>query len=203
MINFDRDRFDSMNTEQKIVFVNNLVLQNTQLTPEEIQYLVPENREKYFHNRVRTSNWLEDYEFDNLQDDEKEIYITNKRFIDKGELSRLSQDLQKKYIATTISTGIQLTPEEFNSLENDDVRGYYVNQKLLHSIDTTFTSQELTYLESGGQIKYINTLFRMGLSPNPDEIKIFKPEAFRYYQSHKTLNEIRSIIKSGLKKVLK
>jgi len=203
MINFDRDNFSSMSTEQKIAFVNDLVVKNTQLTPEEITYLVPQNREKYFYNRVRTSNWLEDYEFDNLLDDEKEIYITNKRFIHKNELSRLSPDLQKKYIATTISTGIQLTPEEFSSLENDEVRNYYVKQKLLHSIDTTFTPEELSFLESEGQIRYINTVIRMGLAPNPNEIKIFKPEALRYYQSHKTLNEMRSIIRGGLKKILK
>lgn len=203
MINFDRDRFDNMNTEQKIAFVNSLVIQNIQLTPKEIEYLVPENREKYFHNRVRTSNWLEDYEFDELSDEEKEIYITNKRFIHKNELLKLNSDLQKKYIATTISTGIQLTPEEFNSLKNDDVRKYYVNQKLLHSIDTTFTPEELSYLEPSGQIKYINTLIRMGLAPNTEEFPKFKPETLRYYQSHKTLNEMRLIIDFGFKKILR
>ena len=81
MINFDRERFNEMNTEEKIAFVNDLVIKNTQLTQEEIKYLIPSNREKYFHNRVRTSNWLEDYEFDNLEDDEKDVYISNKRFI--------------------------------------------------------------------------------------------------------------------------
>lgn len=203
MINFDRDNFGSMSTEQKIAFVNDLVVKNTKLTPEEILYLVPQNREKYFYNRVKTSNWLEDYEFDNLQDDEKEIYIKNKRFIDKYELSRLSPDFQKKYIETTISTGVQLTSDEFNSLVDDDVRNYYVNQKLLHSIDTTFTPEELNFLEPKGQMQYINTLIRMGLAPNPNEIEMFKPETLRYYQSHKTLNEMRLIIKGSLKKILK
>lgn len=203
MINFDRDNFSEMNTKQKIAFVNDLVMKNTQLSPEEIAYLVPQNREKYFYNRVRTSNWLDDYEFDELSDEEKEIYIWNKRFLDKSELERLSPDLQKEYISKTITSGVQLTPEEFNSLKDDSIRHYYVEEKIKYSIDTTFTSEELTYLDSEGQIRYINTVIRMGLAPNPDEIKIFKPEALRYYQSHKTLNEMRSIINTGLKKILK
>ena len=60
MVNFDRDRFDDMTTDEKISFVNSLVVKNLKLLPKEIEYLVPENREKYFYNRARTSDWLED-----------------------------------------------------------------------------------------------------------------------------------------------
>jgi len=199
MINFDRYRFQDMNTEQKNVFVNNLVLQNVKLSPEEINYLVPENRDKYFYNRVRTSNWFDDYEFNELSDKEKEIYIWNKRFLDKSELERLSPELQKQYIRKTITSGVQMSPEEFNLLSNDELRKYYVDEKIKYSIDVTFTPEELNYLDAKQQIQYLNTLIRMGLSPNPGEFTMFKPEALRYYQSHKTLNEIRSIVKSILK----
>jgi len=202
MVNFDRDRFESMNTEQKIAFVNDLVVKNTKLTEEEINYLVPQNREKYFYNRARTSDWLEDYEFNALSEKEKEIYIWKKRFLDKSELKRLNPDLQKEYLSKSITSGVQLTPEEFDTLDNDELRSYYVNEKIKYSIDTTFTSQELTFLDSEGQIRYINTLIRMGLAPNPDEILIFKPEALRYYKSHKTLNEMRLIIRSEIKKII-
>jgi len=203
MINFDRDRFESMTTEQKIAFVNNLVVQNTQLTPEEINYLVPENRDKYFYNRVRTSNWLDDYEFDELSDEEKEIYIWNKRFLDKSEILRLSPELQKQYISKTITSGVQLSPKEFNILKNDELRKYYVDEKIKYSIDVTFTPEELGYLDAPQQIKYVNTLIRMGLAPNPEEFPKFKPETLRYYQSHKTLNEMRLIVNKGIRKILK
>jgi hypothetical protein len=192
-----------MTTEQKIAFVNDLVVKNTQLTPEEIIYLIPQNRDKYFYNRARTSNWIENYEFEELSDKEKEIYIWNKRFLDKSEIKRLSPELQKQYISKSISSGVQLTPEEFHELKNDDIRNYYVNEKIKYSIDTTFTAEELSYLDAKNQIQYINTVVRMGLSPNIDEIKVFKPEALRYYQSHKTLNEMRLIIKGGLKNILR
>lgn len=203
MINFQRSDFGSMTTEQKIAFVNDLVVKNTQLTPEEITYLIPQNRDKYFYNRVRTSNWIENYEFEELSDKEKEIYIWNKRFLDKSEIKRLSPELQKQYISKSISSGVQLTPEEFHELKNDDIRNYYVNEKIKYSIDTTFTAEELNYLDAKNQIQYINTVIRMGLSPNLDEIKVFKPEALRYYKSHKTLNEMRSIINNGFKKILR
>lgn len=203
MINFDRDRFESMTTEQKIAFVNNLVMQNTQLTPEEINYLVPENRDKYFYNRVRTSNWLDDYEFNELSDEEKEIYIWNKRFLDNSELSRLSPELQKQYISKTLTSGVQMSPEEFSLLKNDEIRKYYVDEKIKYSIDVTFTPEELGYLDALQQIKYVNTLIRMGLAPNPEEFPKFKPETLRYYQSHKTLNEMRLIVKKGIRKILK
>jgi hypothetical protein len=202
MINFDRAKFDELNTQQKITFVNNLVMQNTQLTPEEIEYLVPQNREKYFYNRVRTSNWLDDYEFNELSDKDKEVYIWKKRFLDNSELQRLSPDLQKQYISKTITSGVQISPEEFSLFKNDEIKKYYVNEKIKYSITSSFTPEELSFLDSKEQIKYLNTLIRMGLAPNTDEFKTFKPETMRYYQSHKTLNEMRVIIRSEIKKIL-
>ena len=202
MINFQRDRFNDMTTEQKIAFVNDLVVKNTKLTEEEIQYLVPNNRGAYFYNRVRTSDWLEDYEFNAMSDREKEIYIWNKRFLQKADLVRLPEELQKEYISKTITSGVQLTPEEFNLLANDKIRRYYAKEKIKFSIDTTFTAQELLYLDADDQMQYLNTLNRLGLAPNPDEVLALKPEALRYHKSQKTLNEIKSIIKEELRKIL-
>jgi hypothetical protein len=42
----------------------------------------------------------------------------------------------------------------------------------------------------------------MGLAPNPGEFESFKPETKRYYQSHKTLNEMRVIIRAEIKKII-
>jgi hypothetical protein len=202
MINFQRDTFQDMTTEQKITFVNDLVVKNTKLTEEEIEYLVPNNRGAYFYNRVRTSDWLENYEFNAMSDREKEIYIWNKRFLQKADLARLPEKLQKEYISKTITSGVQLTPEEFNLLANDKLRSYYAKEKIKYSIDTTFTSEELLYLDADDQMQYLNTLSRLGFAPNPDEIPALKPEARRYYESHKSLNEIRSIIKQEIRKIL-
>lgn len=202
MINFDRDRFSDMDTEQKIAFVNDLVVKNQKLNPEEIEYLVPQNREKYFYNRARTSDWLEDYEFNHLSEKEKEIYIWNKRFLEKNVLQNLEPNMQKEYITKTITSGVHLTPEEFQSLDNDELREFYAKEKIKYAMDTTFTPEELGFLDADEQIQYINTVIRMGLAPNPDELPAFKPKAMRYYQSHKTLNEIRSIIRSEIKNIL-
>jgi len=191
-----------MTTEQKIAFVNDLVIKNTKLSEEEIKYLVPNNRSAYFYNRVRTSDWLEDYEFNAMPDKEKEIYIVKKRFLQKADLKRLPEKLQKKFIINTISTGIQLKPDEFNLLANDELRHFYVKEKIKYSIDTTFTPEELVYLDADDQIQYLNTISRLGFAPNPDEIPALKPQALRYYMSHKSLNEIRSIIKEELRKIL-
>jgi len=202
MINFDRDRFDGLTTEEKISFVNDLVVKNTKLTEKEIHYLVPQNREAYFYNRVRTSDWLEDYEFNAMSDQEKEIYIWNKRFLQKADLARLPEKLQKEYISKTITSGVQLSPGEFDMLANDELRKYYAHEKIKYAIDTTFTAQELSYLDTHDQKQYLNTLIRTGLAPNTDEFPSFTPEALRYYKSHQTMNEIRSIIKQELTKIL-
>jgi hypothetical protein len=198
MINFDRDRFSNMNTEQKIAFVNDLVVKNTKLTSEEIKYLVPQNRDKYFYNRARTSEWLEDYEFEELSEKEKEIYIWKRRFLGKDIIKKLSPELQKNYVDKTIVSGVQLTPEEFSLLYDDEIRCYYANEKIKYSVDTTFTPEELSFLDDDDQIQYINTVNRMGLAPNPDEVLVFKPKALRFYQSNKTLNEMRKIIRKVL-----
>jgi len=202
MINFYRDTFEDMNTEEKVAFVNDLVKKNTKLTKEEIKYLVPNNREAYFYNRVRTSDWLEDYEFNAMSDREKEIYIWNKRFLQKADLARLPEKLQKEFISKTITSGVQLTPEEFDLLANEELRAYYAKEKIKYAIDTTFTAQELAYLDADDQKQYINTLTRLGLAPNPDEIKVFRPEALRYLETNRSLNEIRSIIQQELRKIL-
>jgi hypothetical protein len=203
MINFDRNRFDDMTTSEKIAFVNDLVIKNTMLNEKEMEYLIPDNREKYFFNRVKTSDWLEDYEFNSMSDNEKRIYIWGNRYLQGINIAKLTPDLQKEYIGSTISSGLQMTSDEFNHLSNDDVRKYYVEEKLRFSTPTTLTAEELTYLDSKGQIKYINNVIRMGLAPNTDEIETFKPEAMRYYQTHKSLNEIRSVVRSELRKILK
>lgn len=202
MINFDRDTFNDLTTSQKQTFVNDLVVKNLKLTEEEINYLVPENREKYFYNRARTSDWLEDYEFNHLSEKEKEIYIWNKRFLERNVLQNLSPNMQKEYITKTITSGVQLTPEEFQSLDNDELREFYAKEKIKYAMDTTFTPEELNYLNADEQIQYLNTLVRMGLAPNTDEFFVFKPKAYRYYQSHKTLNEIRSIVRGEIIKIL-
>lgn len=202
MINFDRGNFEGMNTREKITFVNDLVIKNTKLEEEELKYLVPNNREKYFYNRARTSDWLEDYEFNQLSEREKEIYIDKKRFLGASELKRLSPELQKNYIKKAISSGVQLKSDEFESLDNEELRRYYAKEKIKYSTDTAFTAKELLYLDSDDQIHYINNINRLGFAPNPEEIKSFTPKALRYYKTNNSLNEIRSIIKEEIKKIL-
>lgn len=202
MINFDRDNFDSLTTKEKEAFVNDLVVKNLQLTEKEIQYLVPQNREKYFYNRVRTSDWLSDYEFHAMSDKEKEIYIWNNRYLQTPDLARLPEHLQDEYISKAITSGVQLKPEEFNMLANDDFRRKYVKQKIMYGIDITFTSEELDYLEADDQIQYLNTLNRMGLAPNPEEFSSFKPKAIRYYKSQVTLQEVRKVVREEISKIL-
>jgi hypothetical protein len=203
MINFDRNRFNEMTTSEKIAFVNDLVTKNTLLTKEEMYYLSPENREKYLFNRVRTSEWLEDYEFDNMSDEEKKIYMSQKRYLQGIDIKKLTDDLQRDYIDSAISSGIQLTDEEFDGLHSDDIKKYYVEEKLLHSTITMLNSEELSYLDSDKQKKYLNNLNRMGMAPNVGDFKFLKPEAIRFYLTHNRVNEIRSIVRSELKKILK
>lgn len=203
MINFDRNKFNDMITSEKIAFVNDLVTKNTLLTKEEMYYLSPENREKYLFNRVRTSDWLEDYEFDSMSDEEKKIYMSQKRYLENIHIKNLTDDLQKEYIDSAISSGVQLTDEEFDELHSDDLRKYYVEQKLLHSTITVITSEEISYLDSHNQKKYINNLNRMGMAPNSSDFKYFKPEAMRYHLTHKRVNEVRVFVIDGLKKILK
>lgn len=203
MINFDRNRFNDMTTSEKIAFVNDLVVKNTLLTKEEMHYLSPENREKYLFNRVRTSDWLEDYEFDNMSDEEKKIYMSQKRYLENIHIKNLTDELQKEYIDSAISSGAQLTDEEFDELRSDYLKKYYVEEKLLHSTITMLTSEELSYLDSDKQKKYINNLNRMGMAPNVGDFKFLKPEAKRYYLTHSRVNEVRAIVRSELKKILK
>ncbi len=203
MINFDRNRFNEMTTSEKIAFVNDLVTKNTLLTKEEMYYLSPQNREKYLFNRVRTSDWLEDYEFDSMSDEEKKIYMSQKRYLENIHIKNLTDELQKEYIDSAILSGAQLNDGEFHELHSDDLRKYYVEQKLLHSTIVVLTSEELSYLDSDKQKKYINNLNRMGMAPNSGDFKYFKPEAMRYHLTHKRVNEVRAFVIDGLKKILK
>lgn len=203
MINFDRNRFAEMTTGEKTAFVNDLVTKNTLLNKEEMQYLTPDVKEKYLFNRVRTSNWLEDYEFESMSDEEKKLYISHKRFLQGIDVKKLTDELQKEYIDNAISSGVQLTDEEFDGLHNYDLKKYYVEEKLLHSTITVLTSEELSYLDTDKQKKYINNLNRMGMAPNTEDFKSFNPEVIRYYSTHNRVNEVRSLVRSELRKILK
>lgn len=196
MINFDRNRFNEMSTNEKEIFVNYLVDMSQKLNLEELSYLTDSNRKKYFYDRIRTSEWLDDYEFDELTDKEKEFYITNRRYLNLDTLSKISTELQKNYITKAISSGIQLKPEEFNVLP-DDLKCYYVNEKIRYAGDITFTPEELDYLDEDGQTLYIKTLKSMGLAPNSEDFKYLKPKAIRI-----NLSEIRKIVREEIKKVI-
>ncbi len=202
MINFDRDKFSNMTTSDKMAFVNDMVLKNLKLSPEEILYLTPKNKKAYFNNRMKTSDWIEDYEFENLSDSEKEIYIWNKRYLSYNIIKKLSPELQKEFSICAVTYGVNLTPEEFELLIDDDMRKFYVKEKVMYSLDSTLTARELSFLDSEDQISYLNTLKRIGLAPNLDEIPELEPEALRYYHIHFGLNEIRALVRSEIKNIL-
>lgn len=202
MTGFDRDKFNDMTTQQKVALVNDLVLRNLKLSPEEMKYLVPQNKEAYLSNRIKTSDWLEDYEFNYLSEDEKEVYIWLKRYLSKEIIENLSPKLQKEFISCSIMYGISLGPKEFEILCDDDMRRYYVKEKVKYSVDSTLTARELSFLDSKGQMSYLNFLKRNGLAPNPDEILSLTPESLRFYYLKLNVNEIRSIVRSELIKIL-
>lgn len=202
MVNFDRDNFNDMTTRDKIAFVNDMVLKNLKLREEEVHYLTPINRKAYFNNRMKTSDWLEEYEFHHLSEDEKEVYIWNKRYLNDEIIKTLSPELQKEFATCAVTYGVNLTPHEFELLSNDDIRRFYVKEKVMYSLDSTLTARELSFLDSEDQISYLNTLKRIGLAPNLDEIPELEPEALRYYHLHFGLNEIRALIRSEIKNIL-
>lgn len=202
MINFDRDKFNDMSTEQKIAFVDDMVLRNLKLKEEEVHYLTPRNREAYFNNRMKTSDWMEEYEFHHLSEEEKEIYIWNKRYLSDEIIKSLSPELQREFCSCAVTYGVNLTPEEFELLIDDDMRRFYVKEKVMYSLDSTLTARELSFLESKDQISYLNTLNRIGLAPNSDEIPQLKPEALRYYHMRFRLNEIRALVRSEIRNIL-
>lgn len=203
MINFDRNKFDEMTTHEKVAVVNDLVLRNLRLSPDEMKFLVPQNKGAYLSNRTKTSDWLEDYEFDYLTEDEKEIYIWQKRYLSKEIIKNLSPKLQKEFILCSIMYGVSLRPEEFEILYDDEMRAFYVHEKAKYALDSTLTARELSFLDSKGQISYLNTLKRNGLAPNTNEIPSLTPEALRYYYLRLNVNEVRSIVRTELRKILK
>lgn len=203
MKNLDRNQFDNMITSDKMSFVNDLVIKNSKLTQEEIKYLTPGNRDAYFDNRTRTSDWVEDYELEAMSDDEKRIHIQYARDLSKNALKNLSQDLQKDFIDACSKAYRDLTEEEFSLLKNDEIKSYYVSSKIKNNRFSTFTAHEMKLMDSEYQIKYINSLARNGMSPSKEIISCLKPEAFRFYQVKGKINEIREIIKEEIKKIIK
>lgn len=203
MVNFDRSRFNSMSQGEKISFVNDMVLRNLKLSPEEIEYLIPQNRDKYFYNRTKTSEWIEDYEFNCLSDIEKEIYIWKKRYLSDEIIKALSPKLQEEFVKCAITYGLNLSPKEFELLVDDDMRRFYVKERVKYALDSTLTARELSFVDAEDQINYLNTLKRIGLAPNSDEVKMLKPEALRYYHINFLIKEIRSLIRAEIRKVLK
>jgi hypothetical protein len=187
-----------MNTEQREVFVNDLVLKNIKLTPEEIKYLIPQNRDKYVSGIMKTSSWIEDYEFDVLTNEEKKIYINRRRYLDKSILKNVDLEVLKAYINKVIISKAHFTPEEFDRIPSDELKSFYVKKKTKILMDTKLTPRELEFLDDDEQIDYLENLRKMGFAPNPEEFASFKPKAIRFHQTQKALNEMKSIIKNVL-----
>jgi hypothetical protein len=199
----DRSNFNQLNTQEKQNLVNQLVKLNLQLTPEEINYLTDNNRGAYFENRNRTSDWVTDYEFDFMNDDEKKVHIQYTRNLTKNALSKLSEELQKEFIDSCMKSFRELNKEEFSLLKNDEIKKYYVDSKIKSNRLTSLEPYELVYVDEDYQIKFINSLLRNGMVPKEELIRVLKPEALRFFERYKNINEVKSIVRSEIRKILK
>lgn len=198
MKNYDRNNFNNMSNSEKLFTVNDLVLRNSKLTQDEIRYLTNKNRNAYFENRTRTSDWVEDYEFDEMNEDEKRVHIQYTRNLTPYVLKNLSFSLQKDFIDACFKAYKDLTEEEFNLLASDEIKTYYVESKIKSNRLASFTPQEMSFIDEKYQIKYLNSLFRNGMSPSKEIVSKLKPSAIRFYQSNKNLNEVKQIIRFEL-----
>lgn len=198
MVNFDRDNFDRLNTEEKENFVNSLVEKNIKLNKKEIDYLTSRNRDKYVKNLIKTSDWMDDYEFNVLNNEEQKNYINRKRFLDKSLLKNIDLEVFKSYIDKVISSKLYFTKEEFKKIPTNELKSYYSKQKSNILNDAKLYPEELFFLNSEEQINYLKNLKKIGFIPNQEDFKYIKPKALRFYQTQKTVNEIKKIIKKVL-----
>jgi len=202
MYNFERDKFDEMTTEEKKAFVDNLVNLKIKLKKKEIPYLTDNNIDIYTYNSSRTSEWLNDYEFDVLPEKEKHIYISSKRFIGKDVLEKLSEDMQMHYVISAVFSGVELPEDIFDSLKTDKVRTEYIKYKIKYSSNSNLSAKEILYLTDDEQIQYLRLISKMGLALNDDEIKSLKPKALRLYKFKKELmKEVRIIIRKEIRSI--
>lgn len=202
MISLNRSNFDRLNTQEKRSLVNHLVKLNLQLNPEELNHLTDSNRAAYFENRNRTSDWVSDYEFDFMNDDEKKIHIKYARNLTKHALSKLSEELQKEFIDSCSKSFRELTKEEFLLLKNNEIKKYYVDSKIKSNRLTSLESYELYYVDEEHQIKFLNALIRNGMVPNNELVMHLKPGALRFFERHKNMNEVKLIVRKELKNIL-
>jgi len=201
MVNFDRDEFKNMNTEERETFVSDLVLKNIKLKPEEIKYLTPQKRGDYVNSLIKTSDWLEDYEFEVLNNEEQKRYINRKRYLDKSALKNVDIDVMKVYLNRVVLSKAYLTDEEFDRIPNDELKKYYVFKKTTILNDAKLFPKELCFLSGDEQIEYLKNLKKIGFVPSPEDFPLLKPKAIRFYQTQKTINEIRSIVRSEIKNI--
>lgn len=199
----DRNNFESLSEQEKYNLVNELVKLNLQLNPVEINYLKDNNRSAYFENRNRTSDWVSDYEFDCMNDDEKRVHIQYARNLTKYALSNLSEDLQMEFIDSCMKSFRELNKEEFFLLKSDKVRKHYVDSKIKSNRLTSLEPYELEYVDEDYQIKFVNSLLRNGMVPNKELVSVLKPQALRFFERYKNINEVKSIIRSEIRKILK
>lgn len=193
-----KEDFNKLNLKAKREHAKYWASLSYKLKEYELKYLSGEDRKKYLHDKSNSGTWLEDYEFHALDKENKESYISRKKFLSDNEVNRLDLDMQKFYVNNLTSNKLSMSDEAFKSLDDNKIKNLYVTGKMKNSNPSNLKKIEIEVLKPSQQKEYVDYFIKLNSTAiRPEYLEILKPSIKKYYlDSINKLNEVRKIIKS-------
>tara|TARA_R110000868_G_scaffold17137_2_gene75648 strand:- start:642 stop:1259 length:618 start_codon:yes stop_codon:yes gene_type:complete len=152
-------------------------------------------KETYIGDRIKSLDWVQDYEFSFMSSKQKEMYIFRKRYLSNDEFMKLDNSIKSFYIQMAVYTKIRLNDNEFSRL-NDNLKKEYANFAFEFPQEVSIKMSK--FLTKKNQKKYIEKQMQRGVSLTSEEISDLSDFSKKYYYKLKNINEIRLLVQNVL-----
>ena len=152
-------------------------------------------KETYIGDRIKSLDWVQDYEFSFMSSKQKEMYIFRKRYLSNDEFMKLDNSIKSFYIQMAVYTKIRLNDNEFSRL-NDKLKKEYANFAFEFPQEVSIKMSK--FLTKKNQKKYIEKQMQRGVSLTSEEISDLSDFSKKYYYKLKNINEIRLLVQNVL-----
>ena len=152
-------------------------------------------KETYIGDRIKSLDWVQDYEFSFMSSKQKEMYIFRKRYLSNDEFMKLDNSIKSFYIQMAVYTKIRLNDNEFSRL-NDKLKKEYANFAFEFPQEVSIKMSK--FLTKKNQKKYIEKQIQRGVSLTTEEISDLSDFSKKYYYKIKNINEIRLLVQNVL-----
>tara|TARA_R110001606_G_C15364879_1_gene648938 strand:+ start:1185 stop:1793 length:609 start_codon:yes stop_codon:yes gene_type:complete len=193
--------YKSLEPKEKSKFLDYLVYLKAPVGLYFFKNFSNKQKQDYIENRIKSADWLEDYEFTIMSNDQKQRYIFRKRFLTNSEFLKLNEKLQEYYLQMASYIKIQLNDSEFKIL-SPKMKKIYCN--FTFEFPLVLDVEKVQFLSKKNQKRYIEKQVERGVSFSEAQYKILPPIAKVEYNKIKNsnLNEVRIFIRKILKETL-